>query len=108
MTVRCISGSVLWNGQVSKSMTTIEKAIALGIKAAAAHSPTSDAEYVSAHVGKYLASTLWTYGPMPVYGHGGKDVVDRKWPRVDPKWPRVDPKWPQYASRSGRALHAPR
>ena len=63
MTVRCISGSVLWNGQVSKSMTTIEKAIALGIKAAAAHSPTSDAEYVSAHVGKYLTNTLWTYGP---------------------------------------------
>ena len=88
MTVRCISGSVLWNGQVSKSMTTIEKAIALGIKAAAAHSPTSDADYVRVYGGKYL--------------------VDRKWPCVDRKWPRVDPKWPQYASRSGRALHAPR
>ena len=47
-------------------MTTIEQAIALGIKAAAAHSPTSDAEYVSAHVGKYLTGSLWTYGPMPV------------------------------------------
>ena len=66
----------------------IEKAIALGIKAAAAHSPTSDADYVRVYGGKYL--------------------VDRKWPCVDRKWPRVDPKWPQYASRSGRALHAPR
>jgi len=35
-------------------MTTIEKAIALGIKAAAAHSSTSDAAYVRVYGGKYL------------------------------------------------------
>ena len=94
MTVRCISGSGPWNGQVSKSMTTIEKAIALGIKAAAAHSPTIDADYVRVYGGKYLVDRKWPH-------------VDPQWPCVDRKWPRVDPKWPQYASRSGRALHAP-
>ena len=35
-------------------MTTIEKAIALGIAAAAARRPTSDAEFVRVYGGKYL------------------------------------------------------
>ena len=35
-------------------MTTIEKAIALGIAAAAAHKPTLDAEFVRVYGGKYL------------------------------------------------------
>ena len=80
-------------------MTPIEKAIALGIAAAAAHSPTSDAEYVSAHVGKYLTNTLWTYGPTPT-SRLFKDLVEAREadrlarPRLDPKWPRVDPQWP--------------
>ena len=44
-------------------MTAIEKAIALGIAAAAAYSPTSDAAYVNVYGSKYLTNTLWTYGP---------------------------------------------
>ena len=81
----------------------IEKAIALGIKAAAAHSPTSAED--AAHIIKRclergVASPTSDADYVRVYG--GKYLVDRKWPRVDPqwpcvdrKWPRVDPQWPQ-------------
>ena len=79
-------------------MTATEKAIALGIKAAAAHSPTStedaahiikcclergvasptsDAEFVRVYGGKYLTNTLWTYGPTPT-SRLFKDLVEAR------------------------------
>ena len=44
-------------GKEERLMTIIEKAIALGIKTAAAHRPISDAEYIRLYGGKYLVTS---------------------------------------------------